>query len=94
MRKGDNNRLFIRVHGLDATKKQLIKTVSGLLLGSICGLMIHEFLDATTFSMINDEVITEKRRKAPDFSRGDVSRKNFFQNKNSSSTVKKILVWR
>ncbi len=61
VRKGNANILVIRVHGLDAAKKQLIKTVGGLILGSICGLLMQSFLDSETINFINSDVITPIR---------------------------------
>ena len=57
IRKGEKNILIINVKGLDAAKKQLIQTVSGLVLGTICGIVMHSFLDAATLAQISVNLV-------------------------------------
>ncbi len=59
--KNNANIVTIKVHELDYTKKQLIYTVSALILGSICGLMLQSFLDPASITALNTSVIDPVR---------------------------------
>lgn len=60
-RQNSVNLVIIKVHELDSTKKQLILTVSGLVLGVVSGLLMQSFLDKTTLTTIDGNVITPLR---------------------------------
>ncbi len=60
-RKNGINVVTIKVHELDSTKRQLVYTVTGLVLGTICGLAMQAFMDTGTIGLINDSVITPVR---------------------------------
>lgn len=55
------NLVTIKVHELNSSKKQLIHTVTGLVLGVVCGLLMQTFLDKETLATINEEAITPLR---------------------------------
>ena len=61
VRKNGTNIVTIKVQGLDSTKKQLIYTVSALVLGSICGLAMQVFLDGASIAAISNNVIAPVR---------------------------------
>lgn len=61
IRKGDTNVVVIKVRGLEAEKKQIIYTVSGLILGSLCGLLMQATLDASALKLIDDIVVNPIR---------------------------------
>lgn len=61
VRKNGANIVTIKVQGLDSTKRQLIYTVSALVLGSICGLAMQLFLDAASIAAVNDGIIAPVR---------------------------------
>ena len=46
---------------MDSTKKQLIYTVSGLILGTVCGLVMQFSLDPVQLETVNNSVITPIR---------------------------------
>ena len=60
-RKDATNQVTIKVHELDSGKKQLVKTVIGLVLGVVCGLLMQVFLDKETLAVINGSAITPLR---------------------------------
>ena len=59
--KNATNQVTIKVHELDSGKKQLINTVTGLVLGVVCGLLMQTFLDKETLATINGDAITPLR---------------------------------
>ncbi|WP_026761088.1 cation:dicarboxylate symporter family transporter [Selenomonas ruminantium] len=61
VRKNGLNIVTIKVHELDSTKRQLIYTLSGLVLGCICGLFMQAFLGADVIKAINDSLIAPVR---------------------------------
>lgn len=61
VRKNGSNIVTIKVQGLDSTKKQLIYTVSALVLGSVCGLAMQVFLDGASIAAVNDSFISPVR---------------------------------
>lgn len=61
VRKNQANQVYIKVHELDSNKKQLLRTVAGLVLGVVCGLLMQMFLDQETLSAVNGSVITPLR---------------------------------
>ena len=61
VRKNGRNIITIKVHELDSTKRQLIYTLGGLVLGCICGLLMQAFLGAEVIKAINDNLISPVR---------------------------------
>ncbi len=61
VRKNGINIVTIKIHSLDSTKKQLIYTVTALVLGVICGICMQTFLDSAVISAVNDSFITHVR---------------------------------
>jgi len=61
VRKNGMNIVTIKVHELDSTKRQLIYTLSGLVLGCICGLFMQAFLSADVIKVIHDSLIAPVR---------------------------------
>lgn len=43
------------------TQKQIVRTVGGLVLGVVCGLLMHHFMEPSTQAMINDDVLVPLR---------------------------------
>ena len=61
IRKGNANVVAIKIHGIDASKKQIIYTISGLILGALCGLLMQATLDASVIKLIEESVINPVR---------------------------------
>ena len=61
VRKNGMNIVTIKVHDLDSTKRQLIYTLGGLVLGCICGLFMQAFLSADVIKVIHDSLIAPVR---------------------------------
>lgn len=61
VRKNGLNIVTIKVHELDSTKRQLIYTLGGLVLGCLCGLFMQAFLGAEVIKIINDSLIAPVR---------------------------------
>lgn len=59
--KNNANIVTIKIHELDATKRQLIYTVTALILGSVCGLAMQNFLDAQSITAIDKSFISPIR---------------------------------
>lgn len=59
--KNNANIVTIKIHELDATKRQLIYTVTALILGSVCGLVMQNFLDAQSITAIDKSFISPIR---------------------------------
>ena len=62
IRKNGKNILSIKLQELDSNKKQLIYTMSALVLGTICGLFMQTFLDASVITTIEDGFINPVRK--------------------------------
>ncbi len=60
-RRNQVNQVSIKVHELDSNKKQLIRTVMGLVLGVISGLLMQLFLDKATLDIVDGSLITPLR---------------------------------
>ena len=60
-RRNQVNQVSIKVHELDSNKKQLYRTLAGLVLGVITGLLMQMFLDQSTLSTFDKSVITPFR---------------------------------
>lgn len=61
VRKNGLNLVTIKVHELDSTKRQLIYTLGGLVLGCLCGLAMQAFLGEEVIKAINDSLISPVR---------------------------------
>ena len=60
-RKNGTNIVTIKIHELDSTKRQLVYTVTGLVMGTVCGLAMQAFMEPETIGLINDSIIAPVR---------------------------------
>ena len=60
-RKGAANRVTIKVHEVGSTRKQLILTFGGLVLGVVIGLLMQFLMDKPTIAAVNGSFITPLR---------------------------------
>lgn len=60
-RKNATNLITIKVHELELGRKQFVKTIMGLVLGIVCGLLMQLFLDKETLAAITRSAIIPLR---------------------------------
>lgn len=61
IRKNSENRIVIKVHEMDSTKKQIVRTLTGLVLGIVCGLLMELLFEEDTQTAIIEEGIAPLR---------------------------------
>lgn len=61
VRKNGMNLVTIKVHELDSTKRQLMYTLGGMVLGCLCGLVMQACLGAEVIGLINESLISPVR---------------------------------
>ncbi len=61
VRKNGMNLVTIKVHELDSTKRQLMYTLGGMVLGCLCGLAMQACLGAEAIGLINESLISPVR---------------------------------